>query len=71
LENMLVYNVNILKWNLEVKPFVAWWIVQTKKHKRKLKAVRDHMLLWGVVRKGRCYYQLMLRFKEGMDVDQP
>ncbi len=70
LENILMYSLNVLKWNLEVEPFVARWIVQTKEHKCKLKAIGDHMLPWDVVRKGRCYYWLVLRLQERRDVDQ-
>jgi hypothetical protein len=62
--------VDVLRWNHETKPFVAWWVVQTWKDMCELGVIRDHLLFWGVARKGRCYCQLMLRLQEGKDVDQ-
>jgi hypothetical protein len=35
-----------------------------------LAAIKYHMLSWGVVRKGRCYYWFTLRLQERRDVDQ-
>jgi hypothetical protein len=36
-----------------------------------LRVVEDHMLPWSVIKKEMCCYQLVLRFQEGRDVDQP
>jgi hypothetical protein len=35
--------VNVPRWNLEIEPFVAQRIVQTKEDMRKLGVVKDHM----------------------------
>ncbi len=63
--------VDVLKWNFEVEPFVAWWVVQMEEDTHKLGVVEDHMPPWGVVRKEMCCCQLVLRLQEGRDVDQP
>jgi hypothetical protein len=56
---------NILRWNLEVEPFVVWWVVHTKEDMCKLRTEGDQMPLWSVAWKGRCYCQLMLKLQEG------
>jgi hypothetical protein len=43
---------NAPRWNLEVKPFVAQWIVQMKENMRELGAVGNHMPPWGVAKEG-------------------
>jgi hypothetical protein len=63
--------VNVLRWNFEVKPFVARWIIQTKENTHKLGAIENHMLPWGVGGKGRCCCQFMLMFQGGRNIDQP
>jgi len=62
---------DILVSNLEVEPFVLQWVVQKKENMCELEVIWDHMLPRGVVGKGKCYCRFMLRFQEGMDVDQP
>jgi hypothetical protein len=42
-----------------------------KEKRCKLGVIGDHMFPWGVIGKGRCYYQLVLRFQDRKDVDQP
>ncbi len=44
----------VLKWNLEVEPFVARWVVQKEEDMCKLGVVEDRMSPWGVVGKRRC-----------------
>jgi hypothetical protein len=63
--------VNISRFHLEIEPSIARWIVQMNKDMHNLGVVGDHMLPWGVVGKGGCYCQLVLRLQEGRDVDQP
>jgi hypothetical protein len=41
--------VNALKWNLEVEPFVAQWVVQMEENTHGLRVVEDHMPPWGVI----------------------
>jgi len=36
----------------------------------KLKVVEVHILHGGVIKKGMCCYQLMLRLQKGNDIDQ-
>jgi hypothetical protein len=62
--------VHASRWNPKVEPFVAWWIVQKEEH-TKVGVVENHMLPWGVARKGKCCCRLMLKFQERKDVDQP
>jgi hypothetical protein len=38
------------------EPFVARWVVQMKENMHELGVIRNHMLPWNVVRKGRYYY---------------
>jgi hypothetical protein len=38
--------VNVLGWNLEVKPFVAQWVVETKENTHELGAIENHMSPW-------------------------
>jgi hypothetical protein len=59
------------KWNLEVEPFVAQWVVQTEEDTCELKMVKNHVSFWSVVGKGRCCCWLVLRFQERKDVNQP
>jgi hypothetical protein len=61
----------VSRWNLEVEPFVAQWVIQTKEDMCELGAVGGHMPPWGVVGKRRCYCQLVLRLQEGRDIDWP
>jgi hypothetical protein len=61
---------NTPRCNLEVEPFVAQWIIQMKENMHKLRAIRDHMSLQGVAKKGITYYWLVLRLQKGRDVDQ-
>jgi hypothetical protein len=35
------------------------------------RTIEDCMLLWGVVRKGRCYCQFVLKLQKGKDIGQP
>jgi len=63
--------VDALKWNLEVEPFVAQWVIQMEENMHKLGVREDHMLFWGVVGKEMCCCQLMLKLQEGRDVYQP
>jgi hypothetical protein len=63
--------VNISRWNVEVEPFVAQWIVQMKEDMCELRVVENHMSPWGVDGKGMCYCRLMLRLQEGKDIDEP
>jgi hypothetical protein len=35
---------NAPRWNLEIKPFVAQWVVQMKENMNELRAIGDHML---------------------------
>jgi hypothetical protein len=53
------------------EPFVARWAVQIKQDTRELEVVEDHMPPWGVVGKGRCCYQLVLRLQKMRDINQP
>jgi hypothetical protein len=46
---------NILKWNLEIKPFIVRWIVQTKEDMCKLGGVEIHMSPWNVARMDICF----------------
>jgi hypothetical protein len=39
---------DVLKWNLEIKPFVVWWVVQRKEDVCKLGVVEIHMPHWNV-----------------------
>jgi hypothetical protein len=57
LENMLkrVWCVDVLRWNLEIEPFVVQWIVQMEEDTYGLGVVEDHMPLWSVARKEMCY----------------
>ncbi len=70
LESMLerVWLCKHSKMESWIEPFVVWWVVQMKEDECKLWAVRDHMLPWGVARKGRCYYQFVLKLQEGRDI---
>jgi hypothetical protein len=43
--------VNILKWNLKTKPFLARWVVQMEEDAHGLVVVEDHMLPWDVAGK--------------------
>jgi len=36
--------VDALKWNLEVEPFVAQWVIQMEENMHKLGVREDHML---------------------------
>jgi len=63
--------VNTPGWNLEIKPFVARWIVQRENDTHMLGAIADRKPPWGVVGKGRCYCRLMLKLQKRKDVDQP
>jgi hypothetical protein len=63
--------VDAPKWNLEVEPFIAQWIIQTEDHIHELGMVEDHNLPWSVVGKEMCYYWFMLRLQEKKDVNQP
>jgi hypothetical protein len=63
--------IMVQKCNLEVKPFVARWIVQKEEDTHELGAIEDHMSFWSVVGKGRCRCQLVLRFQERRNVDKP
>jgi hypothetical protein len=60
---------NALRWNFEIKQFVAQWVVHIEENMCKLKLVKDHMLLWDVGGKGKCCYQLVLRLQKGRNVD--
>ncbi len=60
---------NSSKWKFEIKQFVAQWVVQIKENMHELKVIEDHMPLWDVGGKGRCYYQLVLRLQKGRNVD--
>ncbi len=60
-----------MKWNFEVEPFVLQIVVQREEDIHELKVVKDHMLLWGVVRNEMCCYWLVLRLQKGKDVNQP
>jgi hypothetical protein len=63
--------VDISKWNVEVEPFVAWWIVQIEEDKHGLGTIEDHMPPWSVAGKEIYYCWLVLRLQEGRDIDQP
>jgi hypothetical protein len=36
---------DVLRWNFEVEPFVAWWIIQIEENTHKLGVVENHMSL--------------------------
>jgi hypothetical protein len=59
------------RWNSKVESFVTWFVVQKEKNIRMMGVVEDYKPLWGVVRKGRCCCQFVLRLQERMDVDWP
>jgi len=59
------------KWNLEIEPFVAQWIIQMEEDMHKLRVVKDHMLPSSVVGKEMCCYWLVLKLQKGKDIDQP
>jgi len=63
--------VNISRWNLEVEPFVVWWIIQKQKNTHMLGVSKNYMIPWNVVRKGRCCCWLMIKIQEGKDIGQP
>ncbi len=69
-ESITYDGVDVLRWNLEVKPFVARWIIQTKENTHKLGAIENHMSPWGVGGKGRCC-QFMLMLQGRRNIDQP
>ncbi len=62
---------NVSKWNLEVEPFDAQWIVQKEEDMCMLGVVEGHMLPWGIVGKGRCCCRPMLGLQKGREIDQP
>jgi hypothetical protein len=45
---------NTLKWNLEVEPFVVWWVVEMEKDTCELRAIEVQMSPWGVTRMEIC-----------------
>ncbi len=59
------------RWNFEIEPFVAHWVVQKEEDTCMLVAVENHKPFWGVVEKGKCCYQLVLKLHEGKDINQP
>ncbi len=68
LENMLFKGydgVDTFRWNLEVEPFVARWIVQMEKDMHGLGALKDHMLFWGFAKKEMCCCQLKVSRRKG------
>jgi len=60
--------VHAPKWNLEVEPFVAQWIIQVEEDTHGLGAIENHMPFWDVVRKEMCCW-LVLKLQKGNDVD--
>jgi hypothetical protein len=46
---------NTLIWKCEIKQFVIRWVVQMEENMFELKVVEDHMPLWDVGGKGKCY----------------
>jgi hypothetical protein len=53
--------VDILKWNYEIKQFVAQWSIPKEEDTPMLGVIKDHMPFWGVVGKGMCCL-FVLRF---------
>jgi hypothetical protein len=43
--------VDAPKWNLQIEPFIVWWIVQMEENMHMLGVVEDHMPPWRVVGK--------------------